>query len=288
MQTRPETTNVGDCLDAAAQNLRDAGIDDARREARLLLAHVLETPVENLFAYPEQSVRPGDAEKFFAFVTRRSDQEPLSRITGSREFWSLSFDLSPATLDPRADSETIIDAVLAARPDRTQAYRLLDLGTGSGCLIGALLSEYPGAMAVAVDASADAVETAAANLARLGFADRATCRLSGWDDQVDGRFDIIVSNPPYIVDADIAGLAEGVKAHDPHLALAGGVDGLAAYRALAPVLARRLAGDGLAVLEHGDGQHDDVTNIFAQAGLNVLGNRADLAGHVRCIILSAG
>jgi len=280
--------SVGDCLDAAAQSLRDAGIDDARREARLLLAHVLETSVEILFAHPEHPVNPDDTDTFFQLVTRRSIQEPLSRIIGSREFWSLSFDLSPATLDPRADSETIIDAILDARPDRSRACRMLDLGTGSGCLIGALLSEYPEALGVAVDASAEAIETATANLARLGFADRATCLVSDWDDQVDGRFDIIVSNPPYIVDADIVGLARGVKAYDPHLALAGGADGLDAYRALAPVLARRLADDGVAVLEHGDGQHGDVANIFSEAGLNVLGDRADLAGHVRCIILTAG
>jgi len=288
LRTRPLSNSVGDCLDLAAQNLRDAGIDDARREARLLLAHMLGTSVENLFAHPEQLIGPDEVETFFTSVTRRSNQEPLSRITGSREFWSLAFDLSPATLDPRADSETIIDAVLSARPDRTPAYRMLDLGTGSGCLIGALLSEYPNASAQAVDASAEAVETAAANLARLGFAERATCLASNWDDQVDGRFDIIVSNPPYIVDADIAGLARGVRAYDPHLALAGGADGLVAYRALAPVLTRRLADDGVAVLEHGDGQQGDVANIFSQAGLNVLGDRADLAGHVRCIILSAG
>jgi len=283
----PAHTTVSDCLSEAVARLGDTQIDDPRREARHLLAHVLETSVESVFAHPERSVDSGQAQRFQALIARRCRHEPLSRILGKREFWSLSFELSPATLDPRPDSETLIEAALELRPDQARALRILDLGTGSGCLIGALLSEYPKAQGTAVDLSADAVETARANLARLGFGARATCRQGEWDGGLEGVFDLIISNPPYIVAGEIDELSPAVAEYDPRLALSGGVDGLDAYRALVAVLSRRLAPDGVAIIELGDGQYNDVAALFGAGGLTVLGGRDDLGARRRCIMVSA-
>jgi release factor glutamine methyltransferase len=277
--------NIGDCLSQAHRRLREADPQDGRRDARVLLAHVLNATAETVFAHPEQAVGDDDAGRFSELIERRCRREPLSRIIGRREFWSLWFDLSPATLDPRPDSEAIIEAAIELRPERARALRLLDLGTGTGCLTAALLSEYPNADALATDLSPEAVATASGNLERLGFAPRATCRQADWDAGVAGEFDLIVSNPPYIVEGDIDGLAAAVADYDPRLALSGGADGLDAYRALAPVLLRRLAGDGLAIIEHGEGQHSDAVELFGRAGLARVAGRADLAGRQRCLVV---
>lgn len=281
----PDTT-VGACLKSGARRLGEVDIPDARREARHLLGQVLGLSADAVFAYPERPVSAEQRQRFAQLIVRRSLYEPLSRIVGRREFWSLSFAISAATLDPRPDSETIIEAALEARPDRARAYSVLDLGTGSGCLIGALLSEYPNARGTAVDLSGEALQTAAANFRDLGLAERTSCIETVWDDGLEGRFDIIVSNPPYIVDGEIAALDPEVLIYDPRLALAGGADGLDAYRALAPVLTRRLAPDGIAIIEHGAGQDSEVADIFRAGGLTIQGGRADLAGRMRCIVIT--
>lgn len=274
-----------EALAEAQRRLQEAGLQEARRDARHLLAQVLEMSVERLFGHPDSPVTAAQATRLFELIDRRCKSEPLSRLLGRREFWSLSFELSPATLDPRPDSETIIEAALEALPERDRAWRILDLGTGSGCLIGALLSEYPKAVGTAVDLSAAAVETARDNLARLGFAARVRCLEADWDAGLEGKFDLIVANPPYITDAEIDGLAPAVADYDPRLALAGGKDGLDAYRALAPVLTRRLADEGVGVIEHGEGQQGAIGDLFSQGGLEVMAKRADLAGRPRCLVV---
>ncbi len=282
----PDTT-VGECLNSGARRLQEVDLPEARREARHLLALILGLSADAVFAHPERPVSGEQRQNFASLIVRRSLYEPLSRIVGRREFWSLSFAISPATLDPRADSESVIEAVIEARPDHDRAYSVLDLGTGSGCLIGALLSEYPNARGTAVDLSGQALATAAANLRELGFAERVTCLEAEWDQGLAGQFDIIVSNPPYIVDGEIAALDPAVLIYDPHLALAGGPDGLDAYRSLVPILAHRLTPDGVAVIEHGDGQAHSVADIFRAGGLTIAGGRADLAGRARCIVITA-
>ena len=226
-----------------------------------------------------------DPARAHAFAARRLAGEPLSRILGRREFWSLAFSLSPDVLDPRDDTETLVEAALAAfaarKADRLQ---VLDYGIGSGAILAALLTELPNAYGVGVDKSAAAAAQATDNLARLGLASRATILVSDWGAQLDkSAFDLIVSNPPYIASAEIATLAAEVRDYDPRLALDGGTDGLDAYRALAPEIAQRLTPGGRFFVEIGADQAADVRAIFAAAEL--VGPRVvkDLAGHDRVV-----
>jgi release factor glutamine methyltransferase len=218
-------------------------------------------------------------------VRRRAAGEPLSRLRGAREFWSLDFALSPETLDPRPESETLVAAALDAVPDRAARLRLLDLGTGTGCLLLALLSELPNAWGLGIDRAAGAAATARANAVALGLASRAAFIVGDWGEALRGGFDFVVSNPPYIPSADIPALAPEVR-HDPLRALDGGPDGLDAYRALAPDLARLLR--GTALIELGAGQAPAAARIMRTAGLDVRGTRPDLAGIDRCLVLEPG
>jgi release factor glutamine methyltransferase len=250
----------------AAARLASAGIESPEREARLLQRY-----------FPE-------AADFAAALARRVAREPMSHILGRREFWSLEFAVTSAVLDPRPDSETLVEAVLAALPERTRPYRLLDLGTGSGCLLLALLSELPHATGLGIDASAAALDVARANAARLGLADRARFAPGDWAQGLDGLFDVIVANPPYIPTAEIAALQPEVALWEPRAALDGGPDGLAAYRTLVPALPRHLAEEGLAAIEIGADQAAAVGEIARESGLDAA-IRRDLAGHDRCLIL---
>jgi release factor glutamine methyltransferase len=216
---------------------------------------------------------------------RRLAGEPLSRILGRREFWSLSFTIAPDVLDPRPETETIVEAALADFAGRRdEALRILDLGVGSGALLCALLTEFPNASGIGVDLSARAVEIAKANLAALGLSERGEARVGDWGRGLDREFDLVVSNPPYIRAGDIAGLDREVRDHDPRLALDGGPDGLDAYRALAPQLARLLKpGEGQFYLEFGEGQAEDVRDILATMGLEACAVLTDLSGRARAI-----
>lgn len=277
---------VGDLLAAGQQRLDRAGIENPRREARLLLAAAMGRTWGDLVGQEKQPV-PGDAAaRFEGFVLRRAAREPVSRILGRREFWSLDFGLSAATLDPRADSEALIEAVLVAVPSRDAPLAILDLGCGSGCLLLALLSEYPRAQGLGVDLAPLAVATAGANAVRNGLEQRARFQVGDWDSGLAGRFDIIVSNPPYIPTSRIATLEPEVAQHDPRLALDGGRDGLDAHRQLAQLLPRRLAEDGIAVIEHGDEQGPAAQSIYEAAGLVLRKWRADLGGHRRCLVMA--
>ena len=274
-------------LDAAAARLRAAGIDSARLDARILAGAALGFSREQLLIHAREPAPPDALPRLEALLARRLAREPVSRILGRREFWSLEFALSPDTLDPRPDSETVIEAALALAP-RDRALSVLDLGTGSGCLLLALLSELPLAHGLGIDRSAGAVETAAANAGRLGLAGRARFERADWQDGLAGRYDLIVANPPYIPDHEIAGLEPEVARFDPLGALAGGADGLAAYRRLAPMLPGLLTGHGTALFEVGAGQAPAVAALLETAGLQVAGTRADLSGIERCVIARLG
>lgn len=263
--------------------LRGAGIDHAESETRLLLCAALGITREALIAEPERSIDADQAAAFGALIDRRCAREPISRILGQREFWSLDFGLNAVTLDPRPDSETLIEAAMAWQADRAAALRILDLGTGSGCLLCALLSEFPAATGIGTDRAAAAVEMAGVNAAALGLARRARFVCTDWDDGVAGQFDLIVANPPYIPSAAIDGLAAEVALFDPRVALDGGADGLDAYRAVAPRVAQRLAPGGAAFIEIGIHQADSVSRIMSDRGLERFVQRADLGGILRCI-----
>lgn len=275
---------VAALLGEATRRLRAAGIEAARAEARLLLGRVTGRTRERLLAEPEAAVPEPEAARFAALLVEREARAPMAYLLGEREFWSLPLVVRPGVLIPRPETETLVEAALEAFPERAAALRLLDLGTGSGCLLVALLHEYPAAIGVGVDRSAEALAVAAANLDRHGLAGRALLLRGDWGRALEGRFDLIVANPPYVARGELAGLEPEVARHEPRLALDGGPDGLEAYRALLPDVARLLAPAGVACLEIGRGQEGPLAALAAEHGL-ATSHRADLAGIVRCLLL---
>ena len=280
-----ESVTVAGALDDARRQLRAAGIEDAGREARLLLGHAAGLDAAAIIGHPERRLAPAAMRTMADAVSDRARRRPMAQVTGSREFWSLAFRVTPATLDPRPDSEAVIGAVLDHVGDRRAPRKVLDLGTGSGCLLLALLSELPNATGLGTDISAEAIAVAAANAGTLGLRQRALFAVADWDGGLTGRFDIVVCNPPYIPAGEIDLLAPEISRYEPRRALDGGRDGLDAYRALAPLIARRLAGGGLAAIEIGAGQRSMVESIFAGAGLAATACVADLAGVSRCLVV---
>jgi release factor glutamine methyltransferase len=272
--------------DLAAQiaaRLAAAGIAGARAEAWLLLAAAAGVERATLMAGPDTLSARQEA-RLDALLRRRLAREPVAYLLGEKEFWSLRFEVGPAVLIPRPETETVVEAVLARLPDRASPLRLLDLGVGSGCLLLALLSELPRATGLGVDDSAAALALARRNAERLGLAARADFQAGRWGAGVAGRFDLIVSNPPYVAEGDWDGLQPEIREYEPKAALVAGPDGLAAYRALAPDCARLLAPGGLCALEIGYGQGDAVAGLLAAAGLTVVRRRCDLAGIERCVL----
>ncbi|MBL6935946.1 MAG: peptide chain release factor N(5)-glutamine methyltransferase [Alphaproteobacteria bacterium] len=281
-------TNDGLTLDRAlaeaARELGEAGIGKARHEARLLAAHVLGVTPEAVLREPQSLFHGEQAAGFRNCVTERAARRPMSQIIGNREFWSLSFRVTAETLDPRPDSETLIEAVLETVTDREAPLRILDLGTGTGCLLLALLSELPNASGVGVDVSAEALEVARGNGEALGLAERADFTVGDWGKEVEESFHVIVSNPPYIPSAEISGLEPEVARYEPRLALDGGEDGLACYRTLLVDAARLLEPSGRLFLEVGAGQAQGVEGLCAGHGLTVTGTACDLAEVPRCVM----
>jgi len=280
-------SDVAGAIAATAERLAIAGIADARHEARLLVIEATGLTPATLIAEPRRSVADEAAVRLAALAARRARREPLSRIVGWREFWSLRFALSADTLDPRPDSETLVAAALEAAKSaggQERALSVLDLGTGSGCLLLALLSELELATGLGIDISEGALAMARTNARSLGLAGRAQFARGDWGRGLAGRFDLVLCNPPYIPNGEIAGLEPEVALFEPRLALAGGPDGLFAYRRLANELPRLLAENGRAFLEVGDDQADAVEAILVDGGLRPMGRRSDLANRPRCLI----
>jgi release factor glutamine methyltransferase len=270
---------------ALGAQLAAAGIENARGEAWLLLAAATGRDRAELMAGAGAALSPAEEQRLAALATRRLAREPMAYILGEREFWSLPLQVSPAVLVPRPESETVVEAALAAINDRAAPLRILDLGTGSGCLLLALLSELPRASGLGIDRSAGALAVATSNADRLRLADRAAFREGDWGRGVSGAFDVVVSNPPYVARADAEGLEPEVRAFEPEDALFAGPDGLAAYRALAPDCARLLAEGGIVCIEIGQGQAAAVETILRGHGLRLIASRQDLAGIERCLVL---
>lgn len=252
--------------------LTAAGIDNARFEARLLLAHAAGRPVEALIAHGRDDAPANVVEKLRTLTARRVKREPMAHILGEREFWGLPFKVTPAVLVPRPDSETMIEAALTLLPDRVRAWRILDLGVGSGCLLLSLLSEYGNARGVGVDVSPEALQVAEANAKTLGLAARANFilgdwRLPEWWQELGGPFDLLVANPPYVEAAAIDRLMPEVSRFEPRLALDGGGDGLAAYRPIAAAAHHLITAEGWLLVEAGEGQAIEIASIFRSAGL---------------------
>jgi len=264
------------------ERLAAAGIPSAALDAALLLCHAAGVRREIVMAYPERAVTPGQARAYDAAIRRRAAREPVSRILGRREFWGLDFALGPV-LDPRPDTETLVCAALDWLAGRSGA-RVVDLGTGSGCILLSILHERPGDTGLGIDVSAPALAVARVNARSLGLSDRAAFAGGDWSAGLAaGTADLVVSNPPYIPSDDIVALEPEVALHDPLGALDGGADGLAAYRRIAGDLRRILRPDGAAFLEIGAGQEDDVSALLTAGGARSVRRFRDLSGRVRCL-----
>jgi release factor glutamine methyltransferase len=274
---------------ALAEKFRQAGIDSAEMDARLLMAHALGIDRAELIANAERALKPNEIKTIDALGERRLRHEPVARIFGRKEFWSLSLHVSPAVLVPRPETETVVEAALdivVGDALQMEKLRLLDIGTGSGALLLALLSELPNAVGIGTDISADALEVARVNAERNNLAGRCTFIACDIAAGLQGPFDLIVSNPPYVARGDIASLAPEVCDYDPALALDGGADGLDGYRAIAADARRLLAPGGKLFVELGAGQEAAVCALFTKAGLTVAAARADLAGIPRALSAS--
>jgi release factor glutamine methyltransferase len=273
-------------LGEAEHRLAAAGIEAARLDAQILIAAVLGTEPGALRFAEDRPVEARDGQRIENFLRRRAKtREPVSRILGKREFWSLEFRITPAVLDPRPDSETLIEAALTGFPNRAAPLAVLDLGTGSGCLLLAALYEFPNAAGLGIDASEKALEVAAGNAERLGLASRVQFARGDWGRGLEESFDLVLCNPPYIAEGERAGMAPEVTRHDPPAALFAGADGLDAYRAILPDMPRLLAPGGTALFEIGATQAAAIAGIASAAGLAVAEVRRDLAGRDRCLIL---
>jgi release factor glutamine methyltransferase len=278
---------IGSVLDSAAAALSQAGVEEPRRLARRAVGAVLGISPVEMLSNPERVLDKQQVSRLRLTLDRLVAREPLSRILGRREFWGLGFALSSDTLDPRPETETIVGAVLRRFPDRNEPLRLLDLGTGTGCILLALLSEFPNAFGFGVDLSAGAATTARFNAGALGFASRAHFLVGDWGAGISGKFDAIVANPPYIPVESLAGLPREVALYDPRLALDGGEDGLQAYHSLVMDLGRLLGVKALFFGEIGLGQARAVAAIIRAHGFAIEGYEHDLAGAVRCIVARA-
>lgn len=283
-----------DMLHRLSRRFAAAGMATPDLDARIMVLEISGLSHAALIAAPETALTPEGLAALEVMAARRLAGAPVSRILGRREFYGREFHLSPATLDPRPDTETLIDHVLdwaQAAGRRQELLRLLDLGTGSGAILVTLLAELPHAQGVGSDISPAALEQAHGNAERHGVAKRAGWRLADWCRDLDReRFDVIVSNPPYIAAGELAGLALEVRLGDPLAALDGGADGLAAYRAIARDAAGLLAMNGFAALEVGVQQHVAVCEIFGAAGFRLHpltgGSARDMAGRVRVVSFS--
>jgi release factor glutamine methyltransferase len=262
-----------------------AGLDSAELDARLLVGAALHLDLSGLIASASRPLDDGEAAQIEAHAARRLSGEPIARILGLKEFWGLPLRLSEATLVPRPDTETVVEQALAMmRPAPAGRIRIIDIGTGSGAILLALLSELSDAFGVGTDVSFAALATARINARDLGLASRASFVACDYAGALSGQFDLIVSNPPYIRTSDIPNLARDVRDHDPHAALDGGRDGFEAYRALIPQGARLLKAGGALVVEAGLGQAVEIEALMTQAGLKATGPpKADLGGILRAV-----
>jgi len=286
-----EFLTVGAAQRVCVAPLKDADIDEPVMEARLLVGFVLGGGPERVLADRDESLTSDQASALKTALTQRCQRVPMAQIIGVREFWSLPFKVTSATLTPRPDTETLVEGLLHHVSE--SPARILDLGTGTGCVLLALLTEWPDATGVGVDASADALAVAHENGEVLGLSSRARFVQADWNQELwahvltgswGGPFDVVVSNPPYIPALDIEALEADVRTHEPRRALDGGDDGLDAYRAIISQLNALMAVDGVVGFEVGIDQADAVAAMILEAGFELLEKRADLGGVVRTVI----
>ena len=283
--TADQPVSAAALIGSVSERLLRGDPAEKRREARLLLALALGR-AEPVLPHEDIVLPPQAETRLTAFISRRNEGEPVSRLRGWREFYSLRFYLNNATLDPRPDSEVLVDTSLTLARKMEGRLSIVDFGTGSGCLLLALLHHLQDAQGLGVDISPEAIDAARRNATSLALDSRASWIVSDWDAGLGpDKFDLVISNPPYIIRGDIETLAPEVRLHDPLRALDGGADGLEVWRRLLPVITRRLKPGGRAVAEIGQGQAAHVTALAADNGLVLLASHADLAGRTRCLVL---
>jgi release factor glutamine methyltransferase len=273
------SVTVHDALTTATTWLTDAGIPNADVDARVLLAHAMECEPSRLILMEDDEVHPDVFRTFDGYLASREKFQPVSQIIGGREFWGRWFSVTPDVLDPRPETESLIELALQHGPFQ----RVLDLGTGSGILAVTLAAEWVDARAIAIDISSEAIAIATKNAAAHDVLDRVNLIVSNWFDAVAGQFDLIVSNPPYIAATEMSGLSPDVRNWEPFLALTPGGDGLESYRTIASVLNEFLADEGLALFEIGHTQGADVVKIFQDAGFANVTVSQDLGGKDRVV-----
>jgi release factor glutamine methyltransferase len=272
-------STLAQVLADGAQRLAVSGVDSARLDARVLLAHALNKPPGEIFG--QGDVTKEDIARFDALIARRAAREPVAYIIGCKEFWSLDFEVGPGVLVPRPETETLVEQALLEFPDRAARLDAIDFGTGSGCILLSVLNEYPDAKGIGIERSSTTIAYARRNAARL--APRCELIESDWSLAPFGPFDAIFSNPPYLAQNELAVAAPELLT-EPEAALVAGADGLDAYRALSPLIAARLKPNGRAFLEIGATQAGAVAAILAAEGLETLRVAHDLSGHPRCIV----
>jgi release factor glutamine methyltransferase len=272
---------------AAALTESGVGAEEAQDDARALLRAAARLSRLDLALSPQTSLTANEAERLWNYAARRAAREPVSRILGARGFWTLDLTVAPDVLDPRADTETLVETALDLIADRNAPLAVLDLGAGSGAILCALLSELPRATGVAVDLSAAACAATRENLARCGLSERAQVLRGHWGKPLASRFDVIVSNPPYVRAGDIATLDPEVRLHDPRLALDGGADGLDCYREIIGDLRRLLAPGGLVAFEVGFDQAASVAALLQAENLEIARFARDAGGRERVVAARA-
>jgi release factor glutamine methyltransferase len=269
-------------LQGAYDLLSNALIDNARLNARILLQHACNLTHEQITLNPHQLI---DTAIFDNYIIRCINHEPIAYILNMREFYGINFIVSKDTLIPRPDSETLIETVIDYYKDKNAHFNILDLGTGSGCLLLTLLKEFPNASGVGVDVSNGALTIATNNAENLNLSERAKFIHSDWFENINDKFDLVIGNPPYIKNDEKRVLAKNVIEYEPHLALFGGKEGLDSYYKIARSLTDFLKNDAIAIFEFGQNQHQQIAEIFLENNFKTLGFRADLSGIIRCIVI---
>ena len=277
---------VSEVLKIAITKFKAAGIAQPISDARILLGHSLNKPNERFYGRESDVIKSEYLDDFSSKILRRCKREPVSKIIGVKEFWSLDLLVSPYVLDPRPDSETLIEAAVKQFPDKNRILNILDLGTGSGCLLLAALQEWPHSYGLGIDIDSRCIEIAKINAKRNELDDRAKFQTGNWASNLDEKFDIILCNPPYIPTNKIAKLNEEVRLYEPTIALNGGQTGLDCYVELAAQFSNLLSSDGLIFLEIGFGQKKQILGIMRSNSLKLIKIEKDLAQIDRCLILS--
>jgi release factor glutamine methyltransferase len=277
---------ISEALLLANNTLKQQGINSHRVDALLLLCHCLSFSKEQVIFNPQLTINSQQEEQFFILIKRRSNKEPVSHLIGRREFYGIDFIVNNHVLDPRPDSETLIELVFENFINKNSHLKILELGVGSCCLLLTILQNFPNSSGIGVDISDQALEVAQKNVDILNLSKRAQLLKSNWFSNLDPKesFDLIVTNPPYIQTNDIQFLQEEVKTFEPKLALDGGKDGLDCYFLIAKEVMGFLKKDGILILEIGQNQEQDIIKIFTDVGLEFVQDKKDLSGIVRCLM----